>query len=101
MDRLAHFTINVNHIAGEHSALTDYMSRNPSAPPQTDEAYVEEYVINNIIPHYISPPNAVASATTSTNQNAKWSKTKAKKIINRVHKTRANKLPLIALTAQL
>ena len=52
LDRLAHFTINVSHIAGKHLALTDYLSRNPSAPPQTDEAYDEEYVINNVIPHY-------------------------------------------------
>ena len=50
--RLAHFTINVNHIAGKHLALTDYLSRNPTAPPQTDDAYGEEYVINNILPHY-------------------------------------------------
>ena len=28
LDRLAHFTINVNHIAGKHLALTDYLSRN-------------------------------------------------------------------------
>ena len=52
LDRLAHFTINVNHIAGKHLALTDYLSRNPSMPPQTDEAYDQEYVINSIMPHY-------------------------------------------------
>ena len=52
LDRLAHFTINVNHIAGKHLALTDYLSRNPNAPPQQDEAYEEEYVINSIAPHY-------------------------------------------------
>ena len=52
LDRLAQFTINVNHIAGKHLALTDYLSRNPTAPPQTDDAYDEEYVINNILPHY-------------------------------------------------
>ena len=52
LDRLAHFTINVSHIAGKHLALTDYLSRNPSAPPQADDAYDEEYVINNIVPHY-------------------------------------------------
>ena len=50
--RLAHFTINVNQIAGKHLAVTDYLSRNPSAPPQTDDVYDEEYVINNILPHY-------------------------------------------------
>ena len=52
MNRLAHFTINVNHIAGKHLALTDYLSRNPNAPPQRDEAYEEEYIINSIVPHY-------------------------------------------------
>ena len=52
LDRLAHFSINVSHIAGKHLALTDYLSRNPSAPPQADDAYDEEYVINNIVPHY-------------------------------------------------
>ena len=51
-DRLAHFTINVNHIAGKHLALTDYLSRNPTTSPQQDDAYDEEYVINNILPHY-------------------------------------------------
>ena len=51
-DRLAHFTINVSHIAGKHLAFTDYLSRNPSAPPQADDVYDEEYVINNVIPHY-------------------------------------------------
>ena len=52
LDRLAPFIINVNHIAGKHLALTDYLSRNPSMPPQTDEAYDEDYVINSIMPHY-------------------------------------------------
>ena len=52
LDRLARFNINVHHIAGKHFALTDYLSRNPILPPQTDDAYDEEYVINNILPHY-------------------------------------------------
>ena len=52
LDRLAHFTINVSHIAGKHLALMDYLNRNPSAPPQADDVYDEEYVINNVIPHY-------------------------------------------------
>ena len=52
LDRLAHFTINVSHIAGKHFALTHDLSRNPSAPPQADDVYDEEYVINNVIPHY-------------------------------------------------
>ena len=52
LDRLAHFTINVNHFAGKHLALTDYLSRNASTPPQTEKAYDEEYVINIIMPYY-------------------------------------------------
>ena len=51
-DRLAHFSINVSHIAGKHLALTDYLSRNPSPPPQADDAYGDEYVIINIEPHF-------------------------------------------------
>ena len=52
LDRLAHFTINVNHIAQKDLALTDYLSSNPNAPPKHDEADEEEYVINSIVPHY-------------------------------------------------
>ena len=52
LDILAHFSSNVSHIAGKHLALTDYLSRNPSALPQADDAYDVQYVINNIIPHY-------------------------------------------------
>ena len=52
LDQLAHFEINVNHIAGKHLALPDYLSRNPVSPPETHDAYDEEYVINNILPHY-------------------------------------------------
>ena len=51
LDRLAHFSI-IAIIAGKHLALTDYLSRNPSAPPQADEAYDEKFLINNIIPQY-------------------------------------------------
>ena len=52
LDRIVHFTINVNHIAGNHLALTDYLSRNSNSLPQQDDAYEEEYVINGIVPHY-------------------------------------------------
>ena len=52
LGRLAHFTINVNYIVGKHLALTDYLSRNPIAPAQRDDAYEEEFVINSIAPHY-------------------------------------------------
>ena len=51
LDRLAHFSINVSHLAGKHLALTDYLSRNPTAPPQADDAYDVEHVINNFARH--------------------------------------------------
>ena len=51
LHRLAHFSKKVSHIADKHLALTDYLSRNSTAPPQADDAYDEEYVINNIVPH--------------------------------------------------
>ena len=35
-----------------YSALLTRLSRNPTAPPQTDDAYDEEYVINSILPDY-------------------------------------------------
>ena len=50
LDRLAHFDINMKHIAGKHLALTDCMSRNPISKPEPLEKYEEEYVINCIIP---------------------------------------------------
>ena len=55
LDRLAHVSINVSHIAGKHLALTDYLRpdyKNPSGPPQADDTYDEVYVINIIVPHY-------------------------------------------------
>ena len=50
LDRLAHFDINVNHIAGKHLALTDYSSRNPVNEPQAEDIYEEEDVITSIVP---------------------------------------------------
>ena len=50
LDRLAHFDINIKHIAGKHLALTDYLSRNPISSPEPIENYDEEYVINCITP---------------------------------------------------
>ena len=42
----------MNHIAGKHLALTDYLSRNPTAPAQNDDVYDKEYVFNSVTPHY-------------------------------------------------
>ena len=50
LDQLAHFDINIKHIAGKHLTLTDYLSRNPISKPDPNENYDEEYVINCIIP---------------------------------------------------
>ena len=50
LDRLAHFDINIKHIAGKHLALTAYLSRNPISSPEPIENYDEEYVINCITP---------------------------------------------------
>ena len=50
MDRLAHFDINIKHIAGKHLKLTDCLCRNPISKPEPIENYDEEYVINCVIP---------------------------------------------------
>ena len=50
LDRLAHFDIQIKHVAGKHLKLTDYLSRNPISKPEPIENYDEEYVINCIIP---------------------------------------------------
>ena len=50
MDRLAHFDINIKHIAGKHLKLTDYLSRNPISKPEPNENYDEKYVINCVVP---------------------------------------------------
>ena len=52
LDRLAHFSINVNRITGKNLALMDYPTRNLSAPPEADDAYDEEYVINSMQLNY-------------------------------------------------
>ena len=50
LDRLAHFDINIKHIAGKHLKLTVYLSRNPISKPEPIENYDEQYVINYVIP---------------------------------------------------
>ena len=63
LNRLAHFDINIKHIAGKHLALTDYLSRNPISKPELIENYDEEYVINCIMPllEFINNYGSVAS----------------------------------------
>ena len=90
--RLAHFTIDVNHIAGKHLALTDNLSKNPSAPPQTGKT---SYRTTS------SFLNMVALATTLTNQKTDRTKANAKQTTNYGQRTRVNKPPLIASTTYL
>ena len=52
LDRIAHFDVSVNHIAGEEIKLTDYLSRHPTGIAETETNYEEEYVINALIPFY-------------------------------------------------
>ena len=63
LDRLAHFDINIKHIAGKHLAPTDYLSRNPISKSEPIENYDEEYVINCIMPllEFINNYGSVAS----------------------------------------
>ena len=80
LDRLAHFFIIVNHIAGKRLTLTDYLSRNPLLPPRTDDdAYDEEYVINNVLPHYnfISKHGGLSNHTNQSESRTEKSETKA------------------------
>ena len=79
LDRLAHFPFNVNHIAGKHLALTEYLTRNPVIPPHADDTYDEEYVINNIIPHYsfISKYGCLSNHTSQSENGTEKSERKS------------------------
>ena len=46
LDRLTHFDISIQHIAGSNLKFTDYLGRNPVGGPIPEENYDEEYVIN-------------------------------------------------------
>ena len=46
LDRLAHFDIAIQHIAGSNLKFTDYFSRNPVEGATPEDNYDEEYVIN-------------------------------------------------------
>ena len=46
LDRLAHFDIAIQHIAGSNLKFTDFLSRNPVENATTEEVYDEQYVIN-------------------------------------------------------
>ena len=46
LDRLAHFDIAIQNIAGSNLKFTDYLSRNPVQGVTPEDNYDEEYVIN-------------------------------------------------------
>ena len=46
LDRLAHFDIAIQHIAGSNLKFTDYLSRNQVGGATPEDNYDEEYVIN-------------------------------------------------------
>ena len=48
LDRLTHFDISIQHIAGNNLKFTDYLSRKPVGGATPEEIYNEEYVINII-----------------------------------------------------
>ena len=48
LDRLAHFDISIQHIAGSNLKFTDYLSRNPIEGATTENTYDEQYVINTL-----------------------------------------------------
>ena len=48
LDRLAHFDISIQHIAGSNLKFTDYLSRNPEEGATTENTYDEQYVINTL-----------------------------------------------------
>ena len=48
LDRLAHFDISIQHIAGSNLKFTDFLSRNPVEGAATENVYDEQYVINII-----------------------------------------------------
>ena len=46
LDRLAHFDIAFQHIAGSNLKFTDFLSRNPVEKAASEDVYDEQYVIN-------------------------------------------------------
>ena len=51
LDRLTHFDISIQHIAGSNLKFTDYLSRNPVGGATPEENYEEEYVISILTEH--------------------------------------------------
>ena len=48
LDRLAHFDISIQQIAGNNLKFTEYLSRNPVEGVTPENIYDEQYVINTL-----------------------------------------------------
>ena len=46
LDRLAHFDIAIQPIAGNNIKFTDFLSRNPVEKAASEDVYYEQYIIN-------------------------------------------------------
>ena len=51
LDRLVHFDIAIQHIAGSNLKFTDFLSRNPVESASNEDVYDEQYVINILSEH--------------------------------------------------
>ena len=51
LDRLTHFDIAIQHIAGSNLKITDYLSSNPVEGAISEKNYDEEYLINILGEH--------------------------------------------------
>ena len=49
LDRLAHFDIEIKHVAGKYLSLTDYFGGNPIANREPIENYDDEYVMHCVL----------------------------------------------------
>ena len=91
LDRLAHFDINIELIAGKSMALVDYLSKNAISKREPIENYEEEYVIDCIIPllDFITTPE---TSPIQTQKEYKRTRTRSanKSIANQKQDTKTN-----------
>ena len=84
LDRITHFDVTVNHIAGEEIKLTDYLSRHPTGKAEDEASYEEEYVINALIPLF--------KLSERTNGITVEKATRSLPVINTTHINKANEI---------
>ena len=78
LDRLAHFDIAIQHIAGNNLKFTDLLSRTPVEKATNEDAYSEQYVINILLedelnakygPLFVDQPQNAPERTKTTEEN--------------------------------